>query len=186
MNKTDRRAQRTQTLLMNALVDLSLNKGYDSITIRDLTESANIAYSTFFRHYRSKDDLLRELLHNVTQDFKSLIKGNPHPSANSEGYMIFQLVDKNRAFFRVLFSSQGTSAVIHDIQEEVVADVLAMHNFPADSPVPPEIQANHMISSIFALIRWWLEHDTPYTIERMGTIYTQLILANIFGNKQLS
>lgn len=175
MNKTDRRAQRTQTLLIDALVDLALDKGYDSITIRDLTEQANIAYSTFFRHYASKDDLLRELLQTVIHDFKSLIKGAPHQTADSEGYMVFQLVNQNQAFFRVLFSSQGTSAVIHDIQEEIVANMLSLNVIPADTLVPPEIQANHIIASILALIRWWLEHDTPYTIERMGSIYSQLI-----------
>jgi hypothetical protein len=41
--------------------------------------------------------------------------------------------------------------------------------------VPAEIAAHHLVVASIALIRWWLEHGMPYSPERMGEIYHDLI-----------
>src|SRR5205809_797707 len=48
----DRRVRRTQQLLAEALIALTLEKGYEAVTIRDITKRADVGYATFFRHYR--------------------------------------------------------------------------------------------------------------------------------------
>ena len=179
MQKVDRRIQRTGRLLMDALVALALEKSYDSISIRDITERADVSYSTFFRHYRDKDDLLAELLTSVSSDFKALINQNSDRTKEADGKLIFQHVADNQAFFRVLFRSQGTSRAMQDIQEEVAADLLKSNAIPNTSPIPPEIAANHLVATILALIRWWLENDMPYSVERMAVIYSSLIMQKI-------
>ncbi len=174
MEKIDRRIQRTHQLLIDALVTLSLEKGYDAITIRDIAERADIAYSTFFRHYADKDQLLVEVLKSAVHEFKALINHSPDKSRAAEGELIFQYVAKHQAFFRVLFSSQGTSRTLRDIQKEIAADLVqAAAILP--SPIPPEIAANHLVVTILGLIRWWLEHDMPYPVERMASIYSYLV-----------
>jgi AcrR family transcriptional regulator len=179
MQKIDRRIQRTQRALMDALVTLALEKGYESISIRDITERANVSYSTFFRHYGEKDDLLEELLKSVANDLIRLINHNPNKSKESEGWLIFQHVADNQAFFRVLFSSQGTSRVMRNIQEQIAAEIIRTNSIPEDKIIPPEIAANHLVVSILALIRWWLEHDMPYNSERMAAIYSRLIFQGV-------
>ena len=44
----DRQVKRTEDLLAKALIALSLEKGYEAVTIRDLTERADVGYATFF------------------------------------------------------------------------------------------------------------------------------------------
>ncbi len=174
MPKVDRRIQRTQRALYDALVALTLERGYDAVTIRDIAERANIAYSTFFRHYADKDALLLEVLKSAIHDFKSLINHSPDKSRAAEGELIFRYVAEHQAFFRVLFSSQGTSQILHDIQEEIAADLVASAAI-RNTPIPPEIAANHLVVTILGLVRWWLEHDLPYSIDRMATIYSHLV-----------
>jgi len=176
MEKVDRRIQRTQRALMDALVTLSLEKGYDAISIRDITERANVSYSTFFRHYREKDDLLSELLKTVVQQLTTLISHNPNKSKEAEGSLIFQHVADNQAFFRILFSSQGTSRVMRTIQDDIAERIMRTNMLSGDNMIPPEIAANHLVVAIFGLIRWWLDHDMPYGIERMAAIYSRLII----------
>ena len=50
MDTQDRRVRRTQNLLAKALIALTLEKGYEAVTIRDITQRADVAYATFFRH----------------------------------------------------------------------------------------------------------------------------------------
>ncbi len=174
MQKIDRRIQRTQQALIDALVALTQEKSYDAITIRDIAERADIAYSTFFRHYTDKDELLIEVLKSAVHDFKALINHNPDKSRAAEGELIFQYVAKHQAFFRVLFSSQGANHSLQDIQEEIAADLLQSAAIRS-SPIPPEVAANHLVVTILGLIRWWLDHDMPYSIDRMASIYSYLV-----------
>ena len=57
--RADRRVSRTRTLLQQAHVQVILKKGYEAMTIQDICDVANVGRSTFYAHYRSKDDLRR-------------------------------------------------------------------------------------------------------------------------------
>jgi AcrR family transcriptional regulator len=174
-HKIDRRIQRTQRALIDALVALALEKGYDAVTIRDLAERANISYSTFFRHYAGKDELLVTEIKSVIDDLKALIGQTRDKSRTAEGAQIFQHVAANQAFYRVLFTSQGTSRILYNVQQEIAVELVRERVFHASSPIPPEIAANHFVVTILGLIRWWLDHDMPYPVERMAAIYSQLV-----------
>ncbi len=55
----DRRTSRTHRALQDALFNLTLSKDYESITVEELCDLANIGRSTFYEHFRGKDDLKR-------------------------------------------------------------------------------------------------------------------------------
>ena len=57
-NKTDRRIQRTRQALRKALLELNKEKGYDSISVEEITQRANLGRATFYLHYKDKEDLL--------------------------------------------------------------------------------------------------------------------------------
>src|SRR5258707_13545966 len=73
MEVLDRRVRRTQRLLARALIALTLEKGYEAVTIRDITERADIGYATFFRHYHDKDELLQDVLDVVLPESIELL-----------------------------------------------------------------------------------------------------------------
>ena len=183
MQKPDRRIRRTQRAFIDALITLSLEKGYDSITIRDITDRADVAYSTFFRHYAHKDELLADVLQAVIHDFMVLINQGVNKTHEDEGRLIFQYVADHQAFFRVLFSSQGTNSVLQNMQNEIAQTALRLNPHPPNSPIPPEIAANHLVATVIALIRWWLDHETPYPVEQMATIYSHLITPGLAASE---
>ena len=55
--KTDRRILRTRDTLGDALVALMHEKPFDEITVQEVLDRAGVARSTFYIHYRDKDDL---------------------------------------------------------------------------------------------------------------------------------
>ncbi|MFN8375405.1 MAG: helix-turn-helix domain-containing protein [Anaerolineae bacterium] len=57
MKREDRRVDRTRALLQQALMELIREKGYDAVTIQDITDRANVGRATFYLHYPSKDAL---------------------------------------------------------------------------------------------------------------------------------
>ena len=54
----DRRIQKTRQLIMNTFIDLLAEKGFEKITINDISERANINRGTVYLHYVDKFDLL--------------------------------------------------------------------------------------------------------------------------------
>src|SRR5215471_19459582 len=59
MEKTpDRRVQRTRRLLHKALMSCILEKKYESITVQEILDRADVGRSTFYTHFRDKDELL--------------------------------------------------------------------------------------------------------------------------------
>jgi AcrR family transcriptional regulator len=176
MDIQDRRVKRTQNLLAKALISLTLEKGYDSVTIRDITERADVGYATFFRHYHDKDALLQDVLDVVLSELINLLRpSSPGNDPADVGTLIFSYVQEHSEIIRVLLSSRGSSLLMQRMVEAGTQSVLCQNTTLPGSPVPADIAAYLLVTSSIALIQWWLEHGMPYPPQRMGVIYRELI-----------
>jgi AcrR family transcriptional regulator len=59
-NSEDLRVRRTRSLLQKAFIELTIEKGFTEVTVRDITERAMVNRSTFYHHYVDKYDLLSQ------------------------------------------------------------------------------------------------------------------------------
>lgn len=172
--KKDRRVARTEEALARAMIDLALEKPYGDITIRDLAERAGIGYATFFRHFADKDALLQSVLEVFVAELMALL---PAGRSAGSGAVVFHYIAAHQELCRVLLNSPVSATLVRRIQQAAIDATLANQRPRPDSPVPPEIAANHVAAASIALIQWWLEHDQQYTPEEMGAIYEALVLA---------
>ena len=74
--KTDRRTQRTRQALMMAFVGEVLSRGYEDVSVEDIVKRANIGRSTFYMHYKSKEELLRESISRPSTILSLLVGGD--------------------------------------------------------------------------------------------------------------
>ena len=81
MSKTDKRVERTRESLQKALMELIAERGYDSITIQDLVDRANLGRTTFYLHYNSKDELFMSCHEAIISEFHL---GLLHPLTREE------------------------------------------------------------------------------------------------------
>src|SRR5690606_29002804 len=72
--RTDARVIRTRRRLRVALVALTLERGYEAVSIRELTDVAGVGYATFFRHSRDKAELLLDLLNELLAELMTLLE----------------------------------------------------------------------------------------------------------------
>ncbi len=182
-HKIDRRVKRSQNLLGAALLSLIMEKGYEAVTIRDITERADVAYVTFFRHYKSKDELLVERLQVGMSDLQARIEtaarqARTNVTTQAEGQLIFEYVQANNLLFRVLMRSQGARQVRQQTLTAIETVFLKSCKplSAKEKLIPRQIAAHHIAASLLALIEWWLEHEMPYPVERMGQMYDALII----------
>jgi len=71
----DRRVARTRDALKKAFVDLLLSKGYAAISVHDIAERANVGRSTFYMHFKSREDLLHACLARPSTPLADLVDG---------------------------------------------------------------------------------------------------------------
>lgn len=174
--KIDRRIQRTKRRLRQGLIDLTLKQGFETLTIRDITQQADVGYASFFRHYKSKDDLLLDVLEHLLQEIEVLLQPSRETAdAATSGTLLFNHVTENEALYRVLLSSDGNHFALDRLRSFGVESFLEQHTPLTDSPIPPDIAADHIVNATINLIQWWLTHNKPYPPTRMGEIYSQLV-----------
>jgi len=184
----DRRILRTQKLLGDALIAEALEKGYKNITIQDVTKRADIGYRTYFRHYTGLDELLVSVAQDKLDDFYEILDlpqlanlaGDPVEYFQVIGHTLFQHVKDNQVNIRFLLLDDDMRFVFDPVMTRAIQilDVF-LSNLPQEN-IPANLAANHIISSVFSLIRWWLENNAYPSPQEMGDIFTDLIIKPIW------
>jgi len=181
---TDRRVRRTQDLLRRALLSLIQEKGYARITVQDILDRADIGRSTFYAHYRDKDDLLRAGFH----DIRAALAGERDAAEKGTGskaellepmHAVFDHVGQHRQFWGPL-SRKGGADLVTRILHQSVSDLAREHlqsRFPDTQADPTRLEATiqFVTGACMGLVTWWLENDAvPYTAEEIQSIFRQL------------
>lgn len=183
----DPRVRRTHRLLRDALGSLILEKDYASISIKEITDRAEVAYITFFRHFESLDQLLMEMLDEglakLIVHIETLAKHSETSALETEGRLIFEYIEQKADLFRILFKSQSVTRV----RKKVVRNIAVIFQRScaplarANSQVAIDIMSNHIATSLLALIEWWLDNKMTPAPVQMGKVYKSLIIDSTVG-----
>ncbi|MBZ0277686.1 MAG: TetR/AcrR family transcriptional regulator [Anaerolineae bacterium] len=178
-DKIDRRVQRTRDLLRRTIIDLIREKGYDAITIQDITERANLGRTTFYLHYQSKDDLLLD--HHA--DFMTHFNLNHIPpdqicgdAPQAEMIAFLQQFFEGKAIYLALKQAKDAHVILRGIRETMTHNLVESLRaaFPDRLPnMPLDVLANYIAGAQLSLVDWWLTTRTPYTAEQLAAILQQ-------------
>ncbi|MFN8372288.1 MAG: TetR/AcrR family transcriptional regulator [Anaerolineae bacterium] len=183
----DRRPLRTRQLLRDALTSLILERGYDSITIQDITDKANLGRATFYLHYKDKEELLSKSLEEVFDDLKARI-GEPSvedflTGGSRAGLIIFEHVAANSDLYRVMLQAQGAAGLQKGVRDYLALNVEQRFRsvLLKGIDIPYAMLGHFCAGTVITLATWWLENDMPHTPEEMARMYNRLIVTGIVG-----
>lgn len=180
-DKNDRRSQRTRQLISDAFVELLLEKGYETMSIRDVIERANVGRSTFYSHFKDKEELfvsqLDRLLETLSRHLpQEHIEKNPYfPSLG-----LFQHIQEQQKLFRALSWTSGVDILTKHLQKsmsEKIEERLRSNAQTYEIPVP--VMANFLAGSFLTLVKWWLDNKMPYSPVQMDVMYCELAVNGI-------
>jgi len=179
--RLDRRVIRTRKLLREALMELILEKGYDAITVQDVTDRANLGRATLYLHYRDKEDLLYHSLEEIIDELTKLVETRLEQSSPDDPqspYLIaFTHAAENADLYRVLLSGQGAAGLLARLRSYIAGIVQSVieTNLSKKKPaVPVEVASNYLSGALLMQLEWWLRMDMPYSAEEMAAIFTRL------------
>jgi AcrR family transcriptional regulator len=182
--KEDRRSQRTRQMLHRALFELMSEKRYDSITVQDIIDRANVGRSTFYAHYQDKEDLamsgLEHMLDRLSEDFG---QGTSKGERIVYTVRLFQHVQEQQQLFKALVMGRGFDLFFEKgqayLSKRIETQVRALLPKGQKSQVPLPIVSNHVAGALVTLLKWWLDNKLPYAPERMDEIFHQLVMPSI-------
>lgn len=175
-HKQDQRIIRTRARLATALLELTLEQGYEAVTIRDIVQRAGIGYATYFRHYADKESLLLDALGFYLAELIALIRQQPAGDGVRAGQQLFDFVGSREQLSRVFLLSSTSAGLTDKVVAAGMQSIFESASPRADAEIPADITAFHVVSASLALVRWWLEHAMPYPPAQMGVIYDRLVL----------
>jgi AcrR family transcriptional regulator len=188
----DLRVLRTRKMLQKALIELTSEKGFANVTIRDITERAMVNRSTFYRHYLDKYDLLGQyldelytLIDSQGEDDPLVDRSDQRAGKQSDGLVsLLRHMQMNADFYRVMLGEKGDAAFcIQSFRryiEKGMHQMLTTKVQQVDPSKPPlDLIVSYLLHAGAGAIVWWLENDQPATPEQIAVWLKQLSMANI-------
>jgi AcrR family transcriptional regulator len=175
----NRQVERTRQFLLNALIDLIVEKGYEKVTVQDIIDRANVGRTTFYSHFQGKEDLLLsgfERFNHLFENFRS--ESSPEKSVLDFSLVLFRHADEQRQAFKALYGKQARGVVSYHFEQALIAYL--KEGFQATflkkkQIVPWDVFVQYLSSTFLGLLTWWLDNDISYSAEQMNEYYRKLI-----------
>ncbi len=97
----DRRVKKTRNAINEAFQSLLLEKKYSYITVKEVTDKADITRKTFYLHYDTLDDVLREFLSEILDDARDGIINSDSGSPETGIPLVLRNDDYSELFDRL-------------------------------------------------------------------------------------
>jgi AcrR family transcriptional regulator len=192
--RPDRRLNRTRRLLRESLMSHILEKGYDAVTIEDITSRADLGRTTFYLHYRDKEHLFMESIEQIADELAEQIyrtplnvltgeSGGPGQNTTLPIFLVFRHAAKNADLYRAILRSEGSIKATIRLRELAAGYALDFMQMIIDSAsprlkpaLPLDVMGNYFASSLLGMLIWWLEAGMPYPPDEMGELFRRLVM----------
>jgi AcrR family transcriptional regulator len=187
--KEDRRINRTRKLMQEALMGLIVDKGYEAVTVQDILDRADVGRSTFYAHYRDKDELLlsgfdhlRTLFEQQQQSLLAAKHGGNGPEFNMI-LELFRHTGQHHKLYKAIAGKQSGEMILKYLHRYLYDMLIVPHTALMKNkkgpPVPIEVTTYWIVSSLLSLMIWWLDNKMPYSAEKMDELFRKLTMPGI-------
>jgi AcrR family transcriptional regulator len=188
--REDRRVQRTRQLLRHALVELILEKGYEAVTVQDITDRANVGRSTFYAHFSDKEELLvsgfDELKSAIVAQRRAARGGRKGTDSGrlDFGLALFEHAHSHRHLYQAMVGRESGAALQNKMRRlvtQLTRDDLASLA-PPDSRGPGgafEGVVHFVVGAFLGLLIWWLDSPRPLPPAEVDELFRRLAVPGI-------
>ncbi|MFV0400486.1 MAG: TetR/AcrR family transcriptional regulator [Oscillospiraceae bacterium] len=174
----DRRVQRTKTMLRSALAVLMTKKTLRNITVRELTEMADLNRATFYLHYRDVFDMQQQIEDEVIRELDQIFRANQPRVVGLPSRCLFlailQYVSTGTDVCQMLLGKNASRTFLDKLGEMVekhyVTDWLHQYNIKDEDTRNISYLSGYMVYGYVAIVARWVEagmQEPPEEIAKM-------------------
>jgi len=182
LESQDRRVRKTRTAIRAALKRLLQREGVDQFTIKDIAEEADIGYTTFFRHFPSKEAALTDLASSVASELLSqslpLLQTT---DSRASCLALCRHIEANRPVWEALLSG-GAAGYVRAALADRTLD--RSQEWPASQPWIPADKGTYLATGmVLETLTWWLTHAADLTPEAVAEIMDRTFISALVGKR---
>lgn len=159
--KTDRRVEKTKQAMRHAFVELLKRKPYNAITISELTREADIDRRTFYLHYESIEDLVKEMQKIARDAITEQLKQRGNVQLDTLFDCLSAVAQDKIDFYRVIFTEPSCSAFFEDGVAAIKYCILASNPDSTLSDQQKEYYTEYIANGIMGLYAYWFRQNNP-------------------------
>lgn len=165
-NPEDRRARRSRKLLKESLLELMKRKTFTDISVRDVTDAADMNRGTFYLHYSGTTELLQSVETDLLSELQALVDAHMQETVavGSVAPVFEPVLDflvEHRETCTVLFGSSEASGFFQALQQLVHENgaLLVKTWFYPEDPRLTDYLLNFLAWGFIGLLSEWFEKD---------------------------
>jgi AcrR family transcriptional regulator len=182
--KIDVRVRRTRDALGDALVELMHEKPFGAITVQQVLDRADVGRSTFYTHYRGKDDLFLSDVEDFFELMSTLLSRRREASNRVAPVReFFAHVADWRDFYLALVASGKVRDVLELGQgyfaraiEQRLADLPPAR---AISPARRTALAHALAGALLSLLSWWIDRGMHESPAQMDGLFHHMVWSGV-------
>ena len=181
----DRRVRKTRKQLRECLITLLKEKKVQDITVRELTDMADLNRGTFYLHYKDVFDLLEKTEAELQEDFNQLVCKHDAVDLKQRPSVIFNeiysLVYDNADLIEILLGENGDLNFVNRlkllIREKCLKDWMEV--FRSGNAAAFDAFFSFIVSGCIGLVQYWLQTGLKETPEQMAKLTEHIITKGI-------
>ena len=185
MKLEDRRVRRTKQLIKQSLIELMHEKPFKDITVKDITERADLNRGTFYLHYVDIYDLLSKIEDETLQAIEEMMldyrcKINM-PSCYELLDELFSYIEDNRDLFEVLLHSQSEGIFLNKLQYLIKTMGLDLLNMIYKDTSRPHYCyfLSFVLNGVLGVTEQWFNNGMDMSSTEMATMIDHFIMDGI-------
>ena len=181
--KEDLRIQRTREAIRTAFEDMICEMDYEQISIKELAQRARINRKTFYLHYNTLDDLLREIQNEMAQDFIKRTQGLERPRDMDKITREFFLCSEELGKLGERITCSGNYKYI---SRKITNDIMNQtwktdSKSSSEDPYIQNIIMTYVSQSTLEIYKQWVADGRKISLEDIIKIATRLICNGVNG-----
>ena len=181
----DRRVRKTRRQLRECLITLLKEKKVQDITVRELTDMADLNRGTFYLHYKDVFDLLEKTEAELQEDFNQLVCKHDAVDLKQRPSVIFNeiysLVYDNADLIEILLGENGDLNFVNRLKQLIREKCLKdwMEVFRSGNAAAFDAFFSFIVSGCIGLVQYWLQTGLKETPEQMAKLTEHIITKGI-------
>lgn len=151
--------------ILGAFRDIMLERGYEGVRVLDIVKRSGVGRSTFYEHFQSREDVLRDSLRGPFR-----IMANLAAPAYDKAQTVFLLGHfAENVSFALSMLDGSSGSIVRALLAEMIADV---------SP-PCDTRVHAAAGAQIGVIAAWLRNDHPRSADDVAQTLRSVTLALI-------
>lgn len=159
--------------MVRALLQLMTEKPYNEISIKEITEKADLSRRTFYRNFNQKDDLLCEYAHGLMEEYISDLREVAQPSAFNVMRVYFSFWKKHLDFLRLLEKNRLLYLVFEKHNEALPHIRKAVYGTECTDVPLQEYTIAFNAGGFCNLLFAWLRRGAQESPEKMAAFFVE-------------